>query len=74
MASNIGIAIIHSTQCMKYILAMKTDIIIARAGNKLKEVAICLIVYIAFFDYITHSSCMPCLMLTQQVKVLPSSV
>ena len=38
-------------QCMKYILSMKTEIIIARAGNKR---GCYLTVYIAFCDYITQ--------------------
>ena len=51
-------------------LAMKTDIIVATAGDKR---GCYFTAYITFCDYITHSSCMACLMLTQQVKVLPSS-
>ena len=39
-------------QCMKYILAMKNDIIIARAGN---ERGCYLTVFIAFCDYIANS-------------------
>ena len=64
--SIVAIAIIHSIN----ILSMKTDIIIARTGNKR---GCYLTAYIVFCNYITHSSCMSCLMLTQQVKVLPSS-
>ena len=62
----VAIAIMHSI----YILAMKTDIIIARTGNKRGYY---LTVCIAFCDYIANSSYVPCLMLTQQVKILPSS-
>ena len=53
------------------ILAMKTDIIVATAGNKR---GCYFTAYITFCDYITHLSCIPCLMLTHQVKVLPSSI